>query len=47
MTFHFILFTITIEKRKYTGKELERIVKQQKYQEEYQQRIKQLQNWNQ
>ncbi|WP_081734127.1 YrzI family small protein [Halalkalibacter akibai] len=46
MTFHFILFTITVKKRKYSGKELEQIVKQQKYQDEHQDRVSRLQNWN-
>ncbi|ARK29189.1 YrzI family small protein [Halalkalibacter krulwichiae] len=37
MTFTFLLFTITIKKRTYSGEELERLVRQQKLEEHYDQ----------
>ncbi|WP_081727625.1 YrzI family small protein [Halalkalibacter wakoensis] len=33
MTFTFLIFTITIKKRQYTGKDLEKLVRQQKLDE--------------
>ncbi|WP_084138579.1 YrzI family small protein [Halalkalibacter okhensis] len=39
MTFSFLLFTITIKRRKYTGEELERLVRQQKLDEYHNQQI--------
>ncbi|ARK29188.1 YrzI family small protein [Halalkalibacter krulwichiae] len=44
MTFHFILFTITIKKRTYSGEQLEQFVLQQQNEQERQERIQQLQN---
>ncbi|MFC0561810.1 YrzI family small protein [Halalkalibacter alkalisediminis] len=46
MTFHFILFTITIKKKTYTGEELQRIVEQQNYQAERQEKLDHLRYWN-
>ncbi|MFC0473664.1 YrzI family small protein [Halalkalibacter kiskunsagensis] len=45
MTFHFILFTITIKKRKYSGLDLERVLEQQKLEQERQEQIARIQNW--
>lgn len=46
MTFHFILFTITIKKRTYNGEELQRIVEQQKFEQERKDQLDYLQYWN-
>ncbi|WP_084138580.1 YrzI family small protein [Halalkalibacter okhensis] len=45
MTFHFILFTITIKKRQYTGKQLEQMVRQQNYSQEHQERMARIEKW--
>ncbi|MFC0561811.1 YrzI family small protein [Halalkalibacter alkalisediminis] len=42
MTFTFLLFTISIKKRKYTGEDLERLVRQQKLAEYQDQQIHKL-----
>ncbi|MCL7746973.1 MULTISPECIES: YrzI family small protein [Halalkalibacter] len=39
MTFTFLLFTISIKRRQYTGEELERLVRQQKLEEYHNQQI--------
>ncbi|MEC2072093.1 YrzI family small protein [Alkalihalophilus marmarensis] len=45
MTLSFIFFTITIKKRNYSGKDLERLVEQQKYEDQIQQRLARFQHW--
>ncbi|MDT8861997.1 YrzI family small protein [Alkalihalobacillus sp. MEB130] len=45
MTFNFILFTITIKKREYSGQELEKLVKQQKYEQERQDNLSRIDKW--
>lgn len=44
MTFTFLLFTISIKKREYTGEQLERLVRQQKLQEYHDQQVHKFMN---